>query len=133
MSGKGKAQEIVKAPSASTTLASKSKEAAKAPSVASTIESASSTATSSSSSSAQYRYSFALEDKDANKRVVQRLLECNINMPVCKLCAVSPDVCKQFCNLTTTKHITVGTVSVNKLSSQQMTEEFMHAFDQDRL
>jgi hypothetical protein len=67
-SGKGKAQEIAKAPSASTTSASKSKEAAKAPPVASTIESASSTATSSSSSSAQYRYSFALEDKDADKR-----------------------------------------------------------------
>jgi hypothetical protein len=82
MSGKEKAPEIAKVPSMSTTSASKSKETAKAPSVTSTIESASSTATSSSSSSAQYRYSFALEDKDADKRVVQRLLECNINMPV---------------------------------------------------
>jgi len=132
-SGKGKAQEIAKAPSASTTSASKSKEAAKAPSVASTIESASSTATSSSSSSMQYRYSFALEDKDADKRVVQRLLECNINMPVRELFAVSPDVRKQFRDLTTTKRVTVGTVSVNELSSQQTTEEFMRAFDQDRL
>jgi len=133
MSGKGKAPEIAKAPSASTTSASKSKDTAKAPSVASTIESASSTATLSSSSSAQYRYSFALEDKDADKHVVQRLLECNINMPVRELFAVSPDVRKQFHDLTTTKHVTIGTVSVNKLSSQQTTEEFMCAFDQDWL
>jgi len=54
-------------------------------------------------------------------------------MPVRKLFAVSPDVRKQFRNLTTTKCITVGTVSVNELSSQQTTEEFMRAFDQDRL
>jgi hypothetical protein len=132
-SGKGKAQEIVKVPSTSTTSASKSKEAAKAPSVTSTIESASSTATSSSSSSAQYRYSFALEDKDTDKHVVQRLLECNINMPVCELFAVSPDVHKQFRDLTIIKRITIGTVSVNELSSQQTTEEFMRAFDQDQL
>jgi hypothetical protein len=46
---------------------------------------------------------------------------------------VSTDVRKQFCDLTTTKCVTIGTVSVNELSSQQTTEEFMHAFDQDRL
>jgi len=54
-------------------------------------------------------------------------------MPVHELFAVSPDVRKQFCDLTITKCITIRTVSVNELSSQQMTEEFMRAFNQDQL
>jgi hypothetical protein len=69
-SAKEKVPEIAKAPSTSATTVSKFKEAIKVPSVASTVESASSTAISSSSSSTQYRYSFALEDKDADKHIV---------------------------------------------------------------
>jgi hypothetical protein len=124
-SAKGKVPEIMKAPSISATSASKSKEVNKALSVPSTMESA----TSSSSSSMQYIYSFTLKDKDTNKHVVQLLLECNINIPVHEIFTVSPDVHKQFRDLTTTKHITVGTMSVNELSSQQMTEEFVCTFD----
>jgi hypothetical protein len=81
----------------------------------------------------QYRYSFVLEDKEADKCVVKHLLDSNLNISVHELFAISPDVCKQFRDLTTTKCVTVGTVSVNKLSGQPMTEEFICTFDQECL
>ncbi|KAG1867265.1 hypothetical protein DFJ58DRAFT_723939 [Suillus subalutaceus] len=86
-----------------------------------------------SSLSTHYRNLCALEDKEADKRIIERLLQSSINIPVCELLAVSPDVRKQFRDLTTNKCVTVGTVSVNELSSQEMTEEFMQAFNQDQL
>ncbi|KAG1817507.1 uncharacterized protein BJ212DRAFT_1480076 [Suillus subaureus] len=129
--GKGKAPEGVKATSAASTSMSKPKETAKAPAIAASLGSPPANTNSSSSSSSQYRFSFVLEDKDAEKRVIECLLDGNITIPVCKLFAVSPDIRKQFQELTTTKHVTISTVSVNELSSQPMTEEFIHAFEQD--
>jgi hypothetical protein len=80
-------------------------------------------------SSTQYRYAFPLEDKDADKCVVDRMLDSTISMPMRKLMAVSTDVCKVFKDLTTTKHVTVGTVSVNKLSSTPEMQDFLKKYD----
>jgi hypothetical protein len=68
-------------------------------------------------SSMQYRDAFPLEDKDADKCVVDHMLDSTISMPMHKLIAVSTDMRKVFKDLTTTKHVTIRTVSVNKLSS----------------
>jgi hypothetical protein len=77
----------------------------------------------------QYRYAFLLEDKDADKRIVDRMLDSTISMPMRELIAVSTDVRKVFKDLTTTKRITVRTVSVNKLSSAPETQEFLKKYD----
>ncbi|KAG2100650.1 uncharacterized protein F5147DRAFT_776858 [Suillus discolor] len=66
--------------------------------------------------SSSYRYAFPLEDKEADKLVVERLLDSNLSIPVRELLAVSPDVRQQFHELTMKKRITVGAVSVHKLS-----------------
>jgi hypothetical protein len=80
-------------------------------------------------SSTQYRYAFPLEDKDMDKHIVDRMLDSTISMPMHKLIAVSTDMRKVFKDLTTTKHITVGTVSVNKLSSVPEMQEFLKKYD----
>ncbi|KIK80802.1 hypothetical protein PAXRUDRAFT_157652 [Paxillus rubicundulus Ve08.2h10] len=65
----------------------------------------------------QYRFSFGLEDDTAPKRVLDRVLEASIPVPVRDLFAVSPDFRKQFCDMTTTKWVTtVPTAHVNGLS-----------------
>jgi len=46
-----------------------------------------------------------------------------------KLIVVSTDVRKVFKDLTTTKRVTVGTVSVNKLSSTPEMQEFLKKYD----
>jgi hypothetical protein len=43
---------------------------------------------------------------------------------MCELIVVSTDMCKVFKDLTTTKCITVGTVSVNKLSGMPKMQDF---------
>jgi hypothetical protein len=80
-------------------------------------------------SSMQYEYAFLLEDKDADKRIVDRMLDSTISMPMCKLIAVSTNVRKVFKDLTTTKHITVGTVFINELSSMPETQDFLKKYD----
>jgi hypothetical protein len=50
--------------------------------------------------STTYRYAFALEDTEADKCIVERLLNSNLNIPVRELLAVSPDVRQHFCELT---------------------------------
>jgi hypothetical protein len=77
----------------------------------------------------QYRYAFLLEDKDADKRVVDRMLDSTISMPMHELIAVSTDMRKVFKDLTTTKHVTVRTVSVNELSSVPEMQEFLKKYD----
>jgi len=79
--------------------------------------------------STQYRYAFPLEDKDADKCIVDRMLDSTISMPMCELIAVSTDVRKVFKDLTTTKHVTVGTISVNELSSAPEMQEFLKKYD----
>jgi hypothetical protein len=68
-------------------------------------------------SSMQHRYAFLLEDKDMDKHVVDCMFDSTISMPMHELIMVSTNMHKVFKDLTTTKHITVGTVSVNKLTS----------------
>jgi hypothetical protein len=80
-------------------------------------------------SSMQYRYAFPLENKDADKRVVDRMLDSTISMPMHELIAVSTDVRKVFKDLTTTKRITVGTVAINEISSVPETQEFFKKYD----
>jgi hypothetical protein len=69
----------------------------------------------------QYRYSFPLEDDTAPKRVLDRVLETSVPVPVKELFAVSLEFRKQFHNLTMTKRVTSGSglvdhVQVNELS-----------------
>jgi hypothetical protein len=74
-------------------------------------------------SSMQYRYAFLLEDKDTDKHIID-------HMPMHKLIAVSTDMRKVFKDLTTTKRVTVGTVSVNELSSTPEMQEFLKKYDE---
>jgi hypothetical protein len=78
--------------------------------------------------STTYCYTFTLEDKEANKYVVECLLDSNLNIHVQELLAVSPDVQQHFCKLTTKKCITVGTVSVHKLSGQPATDQWLKQY-----
>jgi hypothetical protein len=48
---------------------------------------------------------------------------------MCELIAVSTDMRKVFKDLTTTKCITVGTVSVNKLSGVPKMQDFLKKYD----
>jgi hypothetical protein len=79
--------------------------------------------------STTYRYAFALEDKEADKRVVERLLNSNLNIPIRELLAVSPDVRQHFRELTTKKRVTVGTVSVHKLSGQPAMDAWLKQYE----
>jgi hypothetical protein len=80
-------------------------------------------------SSMQYRYAFPLEDKVVDKHVVNHILDSTISMLMHKLIAVSTGVCKVFKDLTTTKRITVRTVSINELSSMPKTQDFLKKYD----
>ncbi|KAG1761645.1 hypothetical protein EDD22DRAFT_953827 [Suillus occidentalis] len=104
-----------------------------ASSSSSTLPDANTASPSAASSSNQYRFSFALEDKEADKRVIERLLDSNIAIPVRELLAVSPKVRKNFCDLTTTKRVAVGSVLVNKLIGQPSNDEWLCEYDEERL
>jgi hypothetical protein len=75
-----------------------------------------------------YRYAFALEDKEADKRVVERLLNSNLNIPVQELLAVLPDVRQHFRELMMKKRVMVGAVSVHKLSGQPATDAWLKQY-----
>jgi hypothetical protein len=79
--------------------------------------------------STTYCYTFALEDKEADKHVVKCLLDSNLNIPIRELLAVSPDVRQHFCELMTKKHVTVGVVSVHKLSGQPATDAWLKQYE----
>jgi hypothetical protein len=83
--------------------------------------------------STTYRYAFTLEDKEADKCVVERLLDSNLNIPVRELLAVSPDVRQHFRELTMKKHVMVGTVSVHELSGQPATDAWLKQYEGVRL
>jgi hypothetical protein len=82
--------------------------------------------------STTYRYSFTLEDKEANKRVVEPLLDSNLNIPIRELLAVLPDVRQHFRELTTKKRVTVG-VSVHELSGQPAMDAWLKQYKGVRL
>jgi hypothetical protein len=79
--------------------------------------------------STTYHHAFALEDKEADKRVVERLLDSNLNIPVWELLAVSPDVRQHFRKLMMKKRITVGAVSVHKLSGQPAMDTWLKQYE----
>jgi hypothetical protein len=68
----------------------------------------------------QYRYSFLLEDDTAPKRVLDRVLETSVPVPVKELFAVSPEFRKQFCDLTTTKCVTSRSGSANHVQVNEL-------------
>ncbi|KAG1832767.1 hypothetical protein EV424DRAFT_1533451 [Suillus variegatus] len=80
-------------------------------------------------SSTQYRYSFPLEDKDADKHVVDHMLDSNISIPMRDLITVSTDIRKVFKDMTTTKRVTIGALSVNELSSTPEAEDILRRYD----
>jgi hypothetical protein len=75
-----------------------------------------------------YHYAFALEDKEANKHIVECLLDSNLNIPIQELLTVLPDVRQHICELTTKKRIMVGTVSVHKLSGQPAMDAWLKQY-----
>jgi hypothetical protein len=79
--------------------------------------------------STTYRYAFALEDKEADKCVVERLLDSNLNIPIRELLAVSPDVRQHFHKLMTKKHVTVGVVSVHELLGQPAMDAWLKQYE----
>jgi hypothetical protein len=79
--------------------------------------------------STTYHYAFALEDKEANKCVVECLLNSNLNIPIQELLAVSPDVRQHFHKLMTKKHIMVGVVSVHELSGQPAMDTWLKQYE----
>jgi hypothetical protein len=83
--------------------------------------------------STTYCYAFTLEDKEADKRVVECLLNSNLNIPIRELLAVSPDVRQHFRKLTTKKRIMVGAVSVHKLSGQPAMNAWLKQYEGMRL
>jgi hypothetical protein len=79
--------------------------------------------------STTYRYAFALEDKEANKRIVEHLLDSNLNIPIQELLAVSPDIRQHFRELMTKKRVTLGAVSVHELSGQPATDAWLKQYE----
>jgi hypothetical protein len=79
--------------------------------------------------STTYHYAFALEDKGADKHVVECLLDSNLNIPIQELLAVSPDVRQHFCELTTKKRVTVGMVSVHQLLGQPAMDAWLKQYE----
>jgi hypothetical protein len=77
----------------------------------------------------QYHYTFLLEDKDIEKCVMDRILDTDVNVPIRDLIASSSDIQKALKDLTTSKQVTVGTVSVNELSGHPQTEQFLKGWD----
>jgi hypothetical protein len=129
-----KAPEVAKATNEATPKLAKAKEVAPvASSSSSTLPDANTANPSAASTSNQYRFSFALEDKGADKRVIERLLDSNIAIPVRELLAVSPEVRKNLRDLTTTKRVTVGSVLVNELVGQPSNDEWLREYDEERL
>ncbi|KIN96108.1 hypothetical protein M404DRAFT_49714, partial [Pisolithus tinctorius Marx 270] len=67
----------------------------------------------------QYCYSFPLEDKAAPKRIVERVLETSIAMPVKELFAVAPEFRKQFRDITMAKRVTTNEIEVVRSDEEE--------------
>ncbi|KAG1770538.1 hypothetical protein EDD22DRAFT_948479 [Suillus occidentalis] len=129
-----KAPEVAKATSEATPKLVKAKEVAPVvSSPSSTLPDTNTTSSSTASSSSQYRFSFMLEDKGADKRIIERLLDSKIAIPVRELLAVSPEVRKNFHDLTTTKRVAVGSILMNKLIGQPSNDEWLHKYNEEQL
>ncbi|KIO04903.1 hypothetical protein M404DRAFT_105924, partial [Pisolithus tinctorius Marx 270] len=67
----------------------------------------------------QYHYSFPLEDEATPKRIVERVLETSVAMPVKELFAVAPEFRKQFRDITMAKHITANEIEVVRSDNEE--------------
>jgi hypothetical protein len=83
--------------------------------------------------STTYCYAFTLEDKEADKHIVECLLDSNLNIPIQELLAVLPDVRQHFHDLTTKKCIMVGAASVHELLGQPATDAWLKQYKGVRL
>ncbi|KIK32645.1 hypothetical protein CY34DRAFT_60204, partial [Suillus luteus UH-Slu-Lm8-n1] len=81
-------------------------------------------------SSTQYRYTFPLEDKEADKQVTDQILDTSVSIPIRELIAVSTDVRKVFKDMTTMKRVTVSTTLVNKLIGAPVTKQYIKNNDE---
>ena len=73
----------------------------------------------SSAPNTQYKYSFPLEDDAAPKRVLDRVLDTPVQVPIKELFAVAPDFRKHIRELTTVKRVThasANVIQVNELA-----------------
>jgi hypothetical protein len=77
----------------------------------------------------KYKYVSPLDDKTADKRIVDRMLDTNVNLPMRELFAVSQDVRKIFRELTTTKRVSEGTLTVNELIARPEIKDFLKRYD----
>jgi hypothetical protein len=75
--------------------------------------------------SGTYHLSCPLEDKGVEKHLTDQILDVTLPVPIRDILAVSPDVRKNLHNISSNKHITVSTVSVNELSSHPGTNRWM--------
>jgi hypothetical protein len=83
--------------------------------------------------SGAYRLSCPLEDKSAEKRITDQILDVTLPVPIRDILAVSPDIRKSMRDLSSNKRITVGTVSVNELSSHPVTNHWMRQYEDARM
>ncbi|KIN96854.1 hypothetical protein M404DRAFT_106401, partial [Pisolithus tinctorius Marx 270] len=67
----------------------------------------------------QYRYSFPLEDEAMPKRIVERVLETSVAMPVKELFAVAPEFRKQFRDITMAKRVTTNKIEVVRSDDEE--------------
>jgi hypothetical protein len=72
------------------------------------------------SPTSQYRYSFPLENDTTPKRVLDRVLETSVPVPVKELFAVLPEFRKQFRDLTMMKWVTSGYGSANHVQVNEL-------------
>ncbi|KIK33773.1 hypothetical protein CY34DRAFT_61867, partial [Suillus luteus UH-Slu-Lm8-n1] len=80
-----------------------------------------------------YRLSCPLEDKSAEKRITDQILDITLPVPIRDILAVSPDIRKSMRDLSSNKRVTVGTVSVNELSSHPVTHHWMRQYEDARM
>ncbi|KIO10456.1 hypothetical protein M404DRAFT_21382, partial [Pisolithus tinctorius Marx 270] len=67
----------------------------------------------------QYHYVFPLEDEAVPKRIVERVLETSVAMPVKELFAVAPEFCKQFRDITMVKCVTTNEIEVVRSDDEE--------------
>ena len=131
-SNKGKGLEVAKIPSPATSDAPVT--SAKSSSSSSSASKTANTSTPAHAVPAPpptgtYRLSCALEDKGAEKRITDQILDITIQVPVRDIFAVSPNIRKNFRDMSSNKRVTVGTVSVNELSSHPANRDWMRQYD----
>jgi hypothetical protein len=69
-------------------------------------------------SNPQFKLVFPVEDLTASDRIVNKILDLPITMPMCNVLSISPEVKKQLQEQTATQWVTTNTISVNELAGR---------------